>query len=72
MITWSAYMESRFKYHISLHNFNVQGRQEDKRDKEEGRAPRQERQRENRKVSADSWNPQAAVLRSGPALPGTG
>jgi len=37
-------MESRFKYHISLHNFNVQGRQEDKRDKEEGRAPRQERQ----------------------------
>lgn len=39
-------MESRFKCHISLHNFNVQGRQEDKRDKEEGRAPRHERQGE--------------------------
>ena len=37
-----------------LASMKKQEEDKDKRDKEEGRAPRHERQRENRKVSADS------------------
>lgn len=66
-LIWKADLNTTFLYIISTFKEGRRIRGIKKREEHQDM-----KDRENRKVSADSWNPQAPVLRSGPALLGTG